>query len=619
MVLSRLNSSEHEPSIFMGASNSPTHSIWDLQLCHEQCLGALAHQLSATVSTALEAATQHHYVDLAATRQSILEAFLNTLGQALDQTTLAIATCSPTQSSEYIVNHAVRTLGGVLQNLKRAEFSDKAAKLAIGRTFSFQQLKQLQNDLPVNLWQISSSQTEINYLIIHWHSPIEQRPVNATHRHSFRQTHLQKLLIQRALHQAGAALKQVAMIANLCEQQSQLITQNHELEQANQRKSQFLANTSHEIRTPLCSILGFTHLLKEQGYNPADDRQQEYLNIILSSGQHLLALINDILDLSKVEANQLDILHEPVDLHKICQTSLTLIKEKARDKGLQLRLEIAPEADFLVADPLRLKQMLFNLLSNAVKFTQRGTVGVRVNASESMVHLTVWDTGMGIPAEKQQMLFRPYAQLDDESIRQGEGTGLGLALTQKLVELHGGSITVFSRVNYGTQFTISLPKSPVCSIAESENLAQALSQPVANGQPVLPAADLEPKFPILLVEDNANNARLLTTYLNKLGYSTVWVADESEMWRTLERSQPALLLMDVCLPHTDGLSLIQKIRATAEFQTLPIIAQTALAMAGDRETCLAAGADAYLAKPFDLDKLAHLVAQFAPVDSRDLV
>jgi len=614
MVLSRLNSSEHEPSIFMGASNCSAQSIWDLQLCHEQSLGALAHQLSTTVSMALEAATQSHCIDLAVINQSIFAAFLNTLGQALDQATLAIATCSTTKSSDYVISHAVRTLGGVLQNLKRAESSDKTAHLAIGQSFSFQQLKQLQNDLPINLWQIFSNPTETYYLIIHWHNPVEQRTINGTYRHSLRQTHLQKLLIQRALHQAEAAFKQIEMIANLCEQQAQLVNQKQELERANQRKSQFLADTSHEIRTPLCSILGFTHLLKEQGYNSTDDRQQEYLSIILSSGQHLLALINDILDLSKVEANQLDILYETVELHKICQTSLTLIKEKAREKDLQLRLEIAPEVDLLLADPLRLKQMLFNLLSNAVKFTQRGTVGVRVNASESMVHLTVWDTGIGIPSEKRQMLFCPYAQLDDESIRQGEGTGLGLALTQKLVELHGGSITVFSRVNYGTQFTISLPKVPACSIAEPKNSFHTPSTPVASDQTALYAADPEAKLPILLVEDNTNNARLVTTYLNKLGYSTLWVTNEQEMWQTLERSQPALILMDVCLPYTDGLSLIQKLRATPEFQSLPIIAQTAMAMAGDRETCLAAGANAYLTKPFDLDKLAHLVAQFAPVD-----
>jgi hypothetical protein len=279
--------------------------------------------------------------------------------------------------------------------------------------------------------------------------------------------------------------------------------------------------------------------------------------------------------------------------------------------------------------------MLFNLLSNAIKFTRQGTIGLQVTATEAALHFTVWDTGIGIPLEKQALLFRPYSQIRNEVVNGNEGTGLGLALTQKLAELHGGKVELVSAVNQGSRFTICLPKKT--TIATPTNATVSSAQPeelrryttsvktAAPGEVELAAISSPPCQPksqtslpddevaentILLVEDNSLNARLIKTYLRKLGYQVTVAQSGIELWRALERSRPALVLMDVCLPEVDGLTLTQQMRADHRYQTIPVIAQTAMAMAGDREACLAAGANAYLSKPIDLEALARVVAEY---------
>ncbi|WP_254721805.1 ATP-binding protein [Kovacikia minuta] len=422
----------------------------------------------------------------------------------------------------------------------------------------------------------------------------------------------------------------------------------------------------------MSSILGFTHLLKAQSFSPTNLRHQEYLNIILTSGQHLLALINDILDLSKIEANQLDLNWEVVEVQTVCQTALTLVREKASDKGLTLKLEIAPQVNTLIADSLRLKQMLFNLLSNAIKFTVRGSVGVQVTQAEGLVHFTVWDTGIGISKEHQLLLFRPYSQITNTVVGREQGTGLGLALTQKLAELHGGWVDLISEIDQGSRSTISLPltpatlqdgpeldttapepvvmkivhsprapePSPLLTIGEasmgsnpavidrpgligddcpteilvhrsrSSRSVKRSSQQLQQLQENLPALDPPYSNRLLLVEDNIHNAKLILAFLSKLGYEVTWVKDGREMWQALERSIPALILMDINLPVVDGLTLTRQLKSDERYQTIPIIAQTAMAMAGDRALCLEAGAVNYISKPIDLDILKHLVSQY---------
>jgi signal transduction histidine kinase/ActR/RegA family two-component response regulator len=431
---------------------------------------------------------------------------------------------------------------------------------------------------------------------------------------------VQQTFIQRAIEQLAYVLRSATVWQQTQTQTRSLQQRNQELAQVSKLKSEFLANTSHEIRTPLSSILGFTHLLREQGFTPDNLKHQEYLRIILTSGQHLLALINDILDLSKIEANQMDLEWVDTELAPLCKLALTLVKEKANDKGLALRIDRHEDCDRIAADPLRLKQMLFNLLSNAIKFTETGSVGLRLQPDGQYMRFTVWDTGAGIPPEQQTLLFRAYSQLPQDEANRSIGTGLGLALTQKLAELHGGWIEVASTVGEGSAFTIVLPLAPATALVpptQPTPIALATGIPLTPLEPIAPIPTSKKfrkaarNYHLLLVEDNQPNARLIITYLCKLGYEVTWAKDSQMMWRSLEQSLPAMILMDVNLPDVDGLTLTRQLREHDRYQSLPIIAQTAMAMAGDRETCMAAGVDEYITKPIDLTKLADVIRQYS--------
>jgi signal transduction histidine kinase/ActR/RegA family two-component response regulator len=473
---------------------------------------------------------------------------------------------------------------------------------------------------------------------------------------------LEEQWIEDILARCVIALEQIRHIQNQRQQKQVLLHRNRELEQMNQLKSEFLANTSHEIRTPLSSILGFTHLLQQQSYNPINLRHQEYLKIILSSGQHLLALMNDILDLSKIEANQLSLELETVDVGKVCEVALMLIREKAIDRGLGIQLEIDPAVSTVVVDSLRLKQMLFNLLSNAVKFTLRGAIGLQVSLIDDHLHFSVWDTGTGISKEQQAQLFKPYSQISNSAVTRGEGTGLGLVLTQKLAELHGGWIEIISALNQGSRFTIVLPMEARTASPSSSTEPRPLSEPSTEDTspvhpPVSPSSNedlpptsspltsasstkgdlihdplrAQPSNPeasqsdaILLVEDNLHNAKLVLTYLSRLGCRLHWAKDGSELWQLLNgaaenplKALPAMILMDVNLPDVDGLTLTRQLKANPVYAGIPVIAQTAMAMKGDRDVCLNSGADGYLSKPIDLNELTQLVSQYVTIKPKD--
>jgi signal transduction histidine kinase len=420
---------------------------------------------------------------------------------------------------------------------------------------------------------------------------------------------LHKQLILRVVDQCLAALSQLHQAQSLQQVCRHLEDFNQELERTNLLKNQFLASTSHEIRTPLSSILGFTHLLLAQGFESSRERHQEYLNIIQSSGKHLLALINDILDLSKIEANQMDVQWEAVNLPTLCRTVFALVKEKAANKGLQLRLELDPKVEDAFADSLRLKQMLLNLLFNALKFTSSGTVGLQVKVQGEFVHFIVWDTGTGIPKEHQEELFQPYSQIANSLVGRDEGTGLGLAVTRKLAELHGGYVEVESEVDRGSRFTLVLPLNPsrdsqpsyIEKIIDSTNYIPSSSHPL-----VSPSHSPS----ILLVEDDLPNAQLMQTYLGKLGYQVTWVKNASQMWQSLTQLHPAVILLDIYLPDGNGLQIIKQLREDKKYQNLIVIAQTAMAMKGNREICMTSGFNDYISKPIDLPLLANLVSKY---------
>ncbi len=235
-------------------------------------------------------------------------------------------------------------------------------------------------------------------------------------------------------------------------------------EAANRAKSEFLANMSHELRTPLTSILGFSEVLLEKIFGPLNEKQQQYIACMYSSGEHLLALINDILDLSKIEVGKEEIFLEILQIEDVCQACISLIQERVNSRDLELVLAISPESATCIADKRRLKQILFNLLSNAVKFTETGSVTLKVNKTESTIMFSVIDTGIGISKADQADLFQPFHQVDSSLARKYQGTGLGLALARNLARLHGGDITLESELGRGSCFTLCLPAHPVIEL-----------------------------------------------------------------------------------------------------------------------------------------------------------
>ncbi len=531
-----------------------------------------------------------------------LNTVLNTSGVAIaliqsTETICKICHVAASPRKPSLTSHSTqRPLLGVISS------RGKKLRLKLGQLIELEDLQYLQNQEPPNAWSLPDYQGGVvGWLIITTPLP----PSDCETEEALRAM-LRPQLMEKAAQQCAIAITQIRQLQTYHQKCQQLEATNQELARTSKLKSEFLANTSHEIRTPLSSILGFTHLLLAQGYNPSNLRHKEYLNIILSSGQHLLALINDILDLSKIEANQLQVQWETVNVPELCRSVLKLVKEKASDKGLELRLDLDPHATTLVADTLRLKQMLFNLLSNGLKFTTKGTVGLQVKHKGVFLHFSVWDTGTGISQEQQAELFQPYCQIANAVASRDEGTGLGLALTQKLAALHNGWIEVESELNHGSRFTIVLPLTPAV-FPEEQQSSRENNSSIVPPSPSIPSPCQE----ILLVEDNLPNAKLIQTYLCKLGYQVNWVKNGAQMWEALKQPSPALILMDIHLPDVDGVTLMQQLRLHQQYQTIPVIAQTAMAMKGDRETCLAAGANDYISKPIDLEVLASLVSKYS--------
>jgi len=408
------------------------------------------------------------------------------------------------------------------------------------------------------------------------------------------------------LQRANAELEQ-----RVGERTAELNHLNLELEHANRAKDEFLANMSHELRTPLNSILGMSESLLEQRRDALSDYQQRSLQVIESSGHHLLALINDILDLSKIEAGKLDFYPEIIGVAEISQGSLAFVKSQAIKKSINLTYEEDKTASKLYADPRRLKQILVNLLTNAVKFTpERGEITLQVLADleEDLIQFSVTDNGIGIAPEDLKRLFQPFVQVDTGLNRQNEGTGLGLALVQKLTDLHGGSVQVESAVGRGSRFTINLPwgRDMLAQSQVSEPREELLSGRQME-KDHLQTEVSEHLTVILLAEDNMANVLTIGDYLESHDYQIVVAHNGLEAIEKAEENNPSIILMDVQMPAMDGLEAIRRLRATPRFATTPIIALTALAMPGDRERCLEAGANEYMSKPVSLKKLLRTI------------
>lgn len=423
-------------------------------------------------------------------------------------------------------------------------------------------------------------------------------------------------LAQLLANQAASAIENARLFERLEEERNLLVQRvqertaelsraNSELAKTARLKDEFLAGMSHELRTPLNAILGSAEILATGVFGSLNEKQLKFSKNIEESGIHLLTLINDILDLSKIEAGKMEIEIGPVSIEGLCEASLRMVKQLAHKKQLKVSYILNGQDVGMQADERRLKQMLVNLLSNAVKFTpEGGKIGLEVTTDETehIVHFTVWDTGIGIAQEDMHHLFQPFIQLDSRLARQYSGTGLGLSLVSRMAELHGGGISVASQVGQGSRFTISLPwvrPARTASLAEESNPEATLpvTAPTKNGRP----------YRILLADDNEENINSFQDYLQATGYQVIVARNGKEAIERTQEDKPDLILMDIQMPEMDGLEATRHLRADVALPPIPIITVTALAMPGDRERCLAAGANDYLSKPVRLEKLLQTI------------
>ncbi|NMF57609.1 PAS domain-containing protein [Pseudanabaena yagii] len=438
-------------------------------------------------------------------------------------------------------------------------------------------------------------------------------------------------LVKQIANQLAIAIQQVSLFeqlqqeltvrqqaeTKLTEINQKLAISNEDLVRATRLKDDFLANMSHELRTPLNAILGMTEGMRDGVFGAVSDRQMKALQTVESSGIHLLALINDILDVAKIESGKVTLELNNISIENLCQSSMTFINQQASAKNIKLIARIPPHLPELMLDERRIRQVLINLLNNAVKFTpEGGTITLSVSHSPESVALesanylriTVMDTGIGISAENMQKLFQPFIQIDSALNRQYVGTGLGLALVKRIVELHGGKVSLTSELGVGSCFMIDLPYQA------SATYALANLPPSSNPEFSLSTYNSSKAAPplILIADDNEANISTLSAYLEAKGYRLLLAKNGQEAIAIAKEHRPDLILMDIQMPVIDGLEATRQIRLDPNLVNVPIIAITALAMTGDREQCLAAGANEYITKPVKLKQLASDIQQLLP-------
>ncbi len=409
-------------------------------------------------------------------------------------------------------------------------------------------------------------------------------------------TDLEEALVRVIANQAAISIDNAALHAAVQRQLDEIALQKHELEVANAQirensrlKSEFLANMSHELRTPLNAILGFSEILKDNlAGKMTAQQQQECLENIHASGRHLLSLVNDVLDLAKIEAGKLELQYEEFQLGATISEVLTVVRPLAEREGVTLQVDIDNDAVLVRADKGKFKQILYNLLSNAIKFTQEAgsaTVKARTKQRSGQLVLQVRDTGIGIDPEHHDQIFSEFYQVEGSADRTYEGTGLGLALVKRLVGLHGGAIRVESQLGKGATFTVSMPLHGLRPDGHMRNR-------------------------ILVIEDNPSSLELSTLVLRGQGFKVDTATDGQEGLQKAKSQTYDLILMDIQLPGIDGLTVTRLLKADPRTSQTPIVALSARAMVGDEREALEAGCSGYITKPIEVKSFVNTVSGY---------
>jgi len=412
----------------------------------------------------------------------------------------------------------------------------------------------------------------------------------------------------------------------------ELAAKNADLIHLNRLKDEFLSCISHELKTPLTAVLGLSSLLKDKLIGELNDRQTRYAKLIHKSGRHLMTIVNDILDLTRMETGQLELIPEPVEIAATCKKALEQAKQlqKQEEKSppqpsktdgaaseepsteIEFTIEIEPGLSYLIADEMRLRQMLVNLLSNALKFTEAGgKIGLKVNIWEGWIAFTVWDTGIGIPAEKQHLIFQKFQQLESPLTRRFQGTGLGLVLTQRLARLHGGDVSFISSENQGSEFTLLLPpnppgnsgeESPAGTATEGELLQPKYQTPIANSRSRL----------VLIVEAVPKYIEDLTNVLSGLGYQVIVARSGTEALEKARRFSPEAIFLNPLLPLLSGWDVLTLLKSDPDTRSIPAIVT---ATRGEKERASVNRAEGFLSLPVEEFALRRLLDSIGRPDA----
>ena len=395
----------------------------------------------------------------------------------------------------------------------------------------------------------------------------------------------------------------------------ELAEANRRIQEANRAKSQFLANLSHELRTPLNSIIGFTEILSDKLAGRVEARYEKFLANVLTSGRHLLTLINNILDLSKIEAGKMEMLLEPVSTHDLVQGVASVMHGMAAQRDIRLEVSVANDLPPLVVDPPRVKQILYNLVSNAIKFSEPGTtVALRARAvaaadspvGQRSVEFEVEDRGLGIRREDQQLIFDEFRQVDGDTTRNMGGTGLGLALVKRFAEMHGGRVSVDSELGKGSVFRVLLPVD-----ASATSAPRRLGEPLTFGFEVAEVATaVGPDRPrVLVAEDDDEFARALGGDLEAAGYRVLRARDGEATLAMARGERPDAITLDLVLPVRDGWEVLKALKSDPETQGIPVIV---VSLVANHELGFSLGAADYFVKPLDRERFLDRLRDLAP-------